>query len=303
MSTCILVNISLTGHPNQCNRRLYHTLHKLLIFITLFVNHQIAFDLFKNKHFLCDMRFFHTIVFVVLTIGLIGFSSCNDDPTNPEPIVKEPVNLTIKHYYNTVPFKYNEEYMSPQGTKIWFTMKKYYLSNVIAVKSDGKKELIADVVLIHPKEGAYDVTITGSIPKGSYTKIMFDLGVRQDLNEQDPATWDSNHPLSVMNNMYWTWGTQYVFSKLEGFIEGDSAAIPIVYHTGTEDLYRPEVTVPVTFNVETGGGAADIHLDIFNIIHNDDYTFDFKINPTTHTMDHKDLAVQYMDNFVDAFPK
>lgn len=248
------------------------------------------------------MRFYHAIIFLGLSLGLAVMSGCNDDPTTPDPITKEPVELTIKHFYNSQPFEYNREYVSPQGTKIWFTMKKYYLSNVIAVKSDGKKELIADVLLIHPKAGGYDVSFTREIPRGSYTSIMFDLGVRQDLNEQDPATWDQDHPLSVMNNMYWTWGTQYVFSKLEGFIEGDSASIPIVYHTGTEDLYRPQVTIPISFEVGSGGGSADISLDIFKIIQGSDYTFDFREDPTTHTMDNMELAVQYMDNFFDAFP-
>lgn len=248
------------------------------------------------------MKIHHLLFFCLAFIGLNSFSGCNNGSDDPAPIVKEQFTLTFKHLYNTNPLEYHTVYQSAQGNPIWFTQKKYYISNVVAIKSDQTKHFIADVLLVHPQEDNYDVSFTSQLPKGDYIKIIFDLGVRQDLNEQDPATYNNDHPLSVMNNMYWTWSTQYIFSRLEGFEVSGNDTINIAYHAGLEELYRPNVEIDMSFMVSHGGGEAIIGVDLFEIFKGDDYTFNFTEDSQTHTMDNLELAAQYMDNFSNSFP-
>lgn len=242
------------------------------------------------------LRFSSILAFAVI---LQSFSGCSDGNPEPEPIVKEPVSIHFKHFYNGEPFEYNRIYKSPQDNDMWFTKKKYYLSNIVAVKSDGSKELIADVWLIDAVQN--NSTISGNIARGDYSSIMFDLGVRQDLNAMDPATFTISHPLSVTKNMYWGWSTQYVFSKVEGYEIGQLDTASFVIHTGTQGLYRPEVSVSRKFSLSAGGNDVTINLDLYNLLKQNEYTFNLINDGQSHTVDNNPLAIQYMDNFENAF--
>jgi hypothetical protein len=236
-----------------------------------------------------------------LAIILQSFSGCTGGDPEPDKVIKEPISIQFKHFYNGTPLEFNKLYKSPQKNDLWFVKKKYYLSNIVGVKSDGNKELIADVALIDASMSSADNLITGNIVRGDYTAIMFDLGVRQDLNAMDPATFSASHPLSVTHNMYWGWSTQYIFSKIEGFEISNYDTASFVIHTGTQDLYRPEVLVPRSFTLAAGGSQISINLDLYHLLKQNEYTFNLIQDGQSHTADNKPLAIQYMDNFKNAF--
>ena len=227
-------------------------------------------------------------------------NSC-DEPTNVVTVTTEQVTLTINHFFKNEALVFNKIYQGPQGRDLWITKKKYYLSNITAISSEGKNHLIKDIALIELGDGSYEVTISGKIPKGNYTAISFDLGVREDLNLKDPATYDIDHPLSVTHNMYWGWSTQYIFSKFEGYEILNHDTTSFVIHTGTQSLYRPEMTVQRVFEVTASKGAVSIDLDIYSILTTAEYTFDLTNDGQSHTTDNLPLAVNYMDNFTVAF--
>jgi len=171
----------------------------------------------------------------------------------------------------------------------------------LSISEDGKNQLIQDIALITLDNGQINTAITGKIPKGKYIAISFDLGVREDLNLKDPATYTNDHPLSVMNNMYWGWSTQYIFSKFEGFEVLGNDTNSFVIHTGTQPLYRPNIQVQRIFEVISGGTEESINLDIFSILTNSEYTFDLSKDGQSHTVDNLPLAIKYMDNFTVGF--
>lgn len=243
---------------------------------------------------------FQLIITVASSMLLLGFYGCEE---TVDPVIDntETVEVTIDHFFKGVPLELNKIYQSPQNRDLWITKKKYYLSNITAISQEGKKELIADIALISVGSTNDNLTISGKIPKGKYTAISFDLGVREDLNLTDPATYANDNPLSVTNNMYWNWSTQYIFSKFEGYEILNEDTTSFVIHTGTQSLYRPNIEVQRVFTVETGGGNVSINLDIFSILKNSDYTFDLTNDGQSHTVDNLPLAVNYMDNFVVAF--
>lgn len=242
---------------------------------------------------------FNFLSVLIIAVVLQSFSGCSGGTPEPDPVIKEPLNVQFKHFYDGEALEYNRIYKSPQNNDMWFTKKKYYLSNIVGVKSDGSKELISDVGLIEASQSTS--TISGSIVRGNYKAIMFDLGVRQDLNAMDPATFASSHPLSVTNNMYWGWSTQYIFSKVEGYEIGQNDTASFVIHTGTQGLYRPEVSVARQFTLGAGGTDVTINLDLYQLLKQSEYTFDLIQDGQSHTVDNKPLAIQYMDNFQNAF--
>ena len=247
------------------------------------------------------MRVFLKLVLtVVFGSFVLGFFGC-DETVDPIPDNTETIVLTIDHFFKGEPLELNKIYKGPQNRDLWITKKKYYLSNITATTENGESELIKDVALITVGTNEGSMTIVGKIPKGQYLAISFDLGVREDLNLKDPATYNKDHPLSVFNNMYWSWSTQYIFSKIEGheILNGDTASF--VIHTGTQSLYRPNIKVQRVFDVVAGGSDISINLDVFSILSNSEYTFDLSKDGQSHTVDNLPLAVNYMDNFTVAF--
>jgi hypothetical protein len=118
---------------------------------------------------------------------------------------------------------------------------------------------------------------------------------------KDPATYANDHPLSVMNNMYWNWSTQYIYSKFEGYEILGNDTNSFVIHTGTQPLYRPNIQVQRIFEVIPGGAETSINLDVFSILTHSEYTFDLSKDGQSHTVDNLPLAINYMDNFTVAF--
>ncbi|MGB0805138.1 MAG: MbnP family protein [Salibacteraceae bacterium] len=234
---------------------------------------------------------------------IISISSCNTTESEPCPVVKEPFSLAINQKYNSQELMYFENYKSIQGNDMWFTKSKFYLSNVVAVKSNGDKKLIADIVLLDYSLDSAANQISGNIEQGDYVGIEFDLGVREDYNSTDPATFAIDHPLSITKNMYWGWASMYIFAKLEGFEVHNNDTNSFVIHTGTQDLYRPNVKVNFDFVVSTGGSEASIDLDIYDVLYQSNYTFDLYNDGQTHTLDNLQLAIHYMDNFTNGFSK
>ena len=241
-----------------------------------------------------------SIIASTFLVFILLMNSC-DEPTTVVTVTTEPITLTINHFFKNEVLVFNKIYQGPQGRDLWITKKKYYLSNITAVSSEGKNYLIKDIALVELGDGSDEVTISGEIPKGNYNAISFDLGVREDLNLKDPATYDINHPLSVTHNMYWGWSTQYIFSKFEGYEILNDDTTSFVIHTGTQSLYRPEITVARNFEISSTKSEVSIDLDIFSILATYEYTFDLTDDGQSHTTDNLPLAVYYMDNFTVAF--
>lgn len=243
------------------------------------------------------------LYFLAIVSSPILLSGCKSDDPEPCPVVKEPYSLSISHLYNGE-LQLFKTYKSFQGNDMWFTVHKFYVSNVVAVKENGEKSLIADIFLVDYSLDSAANAINGNIEQGNYVAIEFDLGVREDYNASDPAIYENDHPLSYSKDMYWGWATMYKFSEFEGFEVSGNDTNSFLIHTGTQDLYRPGVKIDFNFNVPTGGTESSINLDLYTLLYESGYVFDLYNNGQTHTLDsNKQLAVHFMDNFSQAFSK
>ena len=90
------------------------------------------------------------------------------------------------------------------------------------------------------------------MPEGNYTGVRFGLGVKPELNAQDP----SNFPADYVLNEAEFWGpqTRYVFAKIEANadLENDGTYdTGLSYHMGADSLYRT-VEFQQPFTVRAG---------------------------------------------------
>ncbi len=236
-------------------------------------------------------------IILLLVIPLYLFlTGCLGNTTEPE---EREVTIDIKHSFGDTSLNLMENYSDPSGRPLWITTFKYYLSNLTLVDANGNKNLVKDIVLV---DLADQLTwrVKGKVAVGDYTRISIDLGVREDLNKADPATYPSDHPLSVMHDMYWSWSTQYIFSKSEGKIIEDSDTLSWFIHAGTQDLYRPDILIPQNITVGDGDNIYAINLDFKKVL-NGPVVLNFAKDGQSHTTDNLPLATNFMDNFAHAF--
>lgn len=156
---------------------------------------------------------------------------------------------------------------SSNGQKHQFSTLKYVISNISLIDENGNEFKYHEN---NPDQGAFIINqekaVAGivyinldEIPKNSYKKIKFGLGISQNaylLGQNGQAEfWDK----AKKESLTWSWAAGYIFVKLEGKYGASSANTEFMNHTGnmgnvtannTADLYR-EVTLdlPTTARV------------------------------------------------------
>lgn len=210
------------------------------------------------------------------------FSSCGKG--------SEQVTLEISLVHNGIPFEVGET-LYKGDTAIKFELIQFYLSE-IALGAEVKES----VVFVNAQDSAsmhYTLPLSKKVDQFS-----FGMGVDSLNNMQDPTSFDSNHPLSSANAMYWSWATMYRFFKIDGRVNATgSIGVDdqlLAWHTGKNALYRTKET-----NINIKPGA---HLVL---------TFDIAglysgVSLATETMTHSmvddyAIAVKLSDNLPAVF--
>lgn len=244
-----------------------------------------------------------------LTLLLIGvlfifFTSCKDDTEETQgnfvleitaKANDKPMVLKNEVYKNILQYNYKVERLA------------FYLSNLYLIKDDGTEVLAKDVSYLNFETSSDlgEQIIADNIPEGNYKGIKFAIGVDPDQNNEDPANYASDHPLSIDNKMHWTWNSGYIFIKLEGKIDsvpnGNNDLSQIfLYHLGTNPLYR-ELSFDHDFSIVSGNGFTyNLQLDMDKVFYSDSDTLDARNESTTQTMDDYPLAERVTNLFVNA---
>ena len=222
-----------------------------------------------------------SLLFLFFPLALL-FSSCGDR--------SQQVTLEINLEHNGVPFEIGET-LYEGDTAIKFELIQFYLSQ-IALGNEVKEPVVfinvQDSVSLH-----YVLPLTKKVDQFS-----FGMGVDSINNIQDPTSFDSNHPLSSSNAMYWSWATMYRFFKIDGRVNASGILGAddqlLAWHTGKNALYR---TKEINTTIRPGD-----HLVL---------TFDVAmlysgVSLDTETMTHSmvgdyDIAVKLSNNLPAAF--
>ena len=228
---------------------------------------------------------------------------CKDDPPvepEPDPAVFN-LNFDVKWGNNALVL--SQPYTAASGRNYTVDALKYYVCNLSLIKPDNSFELVKDVALVDMYKPA-SLTVGGEITPGSYTGIKFGIGLDSARNHIDPATFPIEHPMSTTTGMFWTWFTQYIFTKIEGTVDsipGDPAHF-FLYHTGIDSLYREIEFTNMNIVVAEGETKAEaITLDMEKLFWGANDTIDVITEYITHTTDDVPLAVKVVNNFSKAF--
>ena len=99
------------------------------------------------------------------------------------------------------------------------------------------------------------------VPRRDYQRIEFGIGVDAAANKSLEQRGD----LDPNGRMAWTWEVGYKFVLLEGTLEREGASVPLVYHVGFDENYKP---VSIDLPSELAGKPSprlDFRVDILRL--------------------------------------
>ncbi len=227
------------------------------------------------------------------------FTACNKDEDDPAPTPSTEQMLSFHLHTNVGNQKahFDSVYTDAMGRKFNMTDFRYYLSNIILIKSDNSEyPLTGKVLLVSPQENEYSLM---KVPVGDYKGFKFTLGLDSMTNHSDPAVYASTDPLAIQTpSMHWAWNSGYLFLKMEGNCDTTIAAngnanYPYLFHCGLDENKRIIDFTTDPFTITTGQDyEIGIIFNILDVLNN----VDLRTENATHTMDNLPLATKIMDN-------
>lgn len=133
-----------------------------------------------------------------------------------------------------------------------FKNLRYWVSNVVLVKSDGSEVaipnsyyLLEETNAVTVQDGAYtypakkrEDVLLKDIPVAEYKQIKFAIGVDAAHNENLSLQAGELSQLSGMTNVSWMWHTSYIFTTLQGTVTDGTTTKTFKAETGTNTNYK-----------------------------------------------------------------
>ncbi len=246
-------------------------------------------------------------LFLFWTILVVGLVGCKPDPVEPEPPTASTtgtLRLVIVPRWDGGPFALNTVYTNVSNYRVKVEALKFYLGDV-RLHTATDTTLLKDIALFNMANGT--ATVNWIAEPGTWTGFHAGLGVPLVLNEADPITYGTGHPLNLSNGMYWTWASMYRFLLFDGRYDTDpngtaTPAVPFSMHTGLNPVYRE-------FNLDLGSGLAitagntttlTLELAVDRFFYSDMDTLDLVLENSTHG-DNMPLALELTENAVRSF--
>lgn len=205
--------------------------------------------------------------------------------------------LVINHQGDGNPFSMNNVYTDDFGNDYKFTRVQYYLSGH-KIGSAGNPTDVNMYMLVDPSKSTYAMR---DAEAGTYSNLMFTVGVDSAANHADPAIYESTHPLAFQNpSTHWSWNSGYIFVMLEGQVDTDNDGIfegTFTFHIGM-DSYKVPLDIMVNKSVEAGtANAFSITANYTNFLTG----IDLETENLTHTMNNMMLANKVKANVASVF--
>ena len=134
------------------------------------------------------------------------------------------LTLEFNNVVGNKPLKLQDEsYINEVGEKFNVTTFNYFISNIKLHEKDGKEYIIpqdSSYFLVKENDPA-SKKIKLSIPPGKYTRITFTIGVDSLRSTLDISRRTGALDIAggMLDGMYWTWNSGYLFMKFEGDCE------------------------------------------------------------------------------------
>lgn len=132
--------------------------------------------------------------------------------------------LSLNHVVGERPLMLeNETYVNFSGEKFSVTAFNYFISNIILVRNNGAEYIVPqdDSYFLIKEDDSLSKEIEFLIPEGKYKTIKFMVGVDslRSIADLSRRTGALDIAGGMLEGMYWTWNSGYIFVKLEGFCD------------------------------------------------------------------------------------
>ncbi len=198
----------------------------------------------------------------------------------------------------------NQPYSDSANYTIQIEGFQFYISNLALIKTNNQEVSIKDVDLISFNTSNENNT-EALAAIGDYKGIKFGIGLDSTQNASDPTTFANDHPLSLFQNTYWNWSSQYRFIMIEGRADttiGSSANINqlLIYHTGLNSLYR-ETQINENFSISLNNThQMNLTINLNKLFYGSFASIDLKTESTTHATTNYLVAEKVTENFITA---
>jgi len=176
------------------------------------------------------------------------------------------VQLNIHHKLGQSDFEMNMGSKNNIGDDFNVSRLQYYISEITITHDSGMKTAIDDTWLL------IDATESTSVDLGAYDitqveGVSFYIGVNEEVNHDDPASYANDHPLAPkFPSMHWGWAAGYRFVAYEG--KGGSDFNHLFQFHGLEDANYFQSQIDVTALAENGLVSMDIYADYTRALEN-----------------------------------
>lgn len=232
--------------------------------------------------------------FLMVLVFATALWSCDkeDDPIPPQAPTKSDLKLQVKAHFNGLPVNPGQVFLNVSSYRVNVIELKLYLSEIYAVKNDGQVVSLSDVALFNVTTGS-DEIIFKDVDIASYQSLGFGIGVPPEMNSPDNPDFDesvfsSDHPLSVTNNMFWSWASGYRFVIFDGKYDTDGTGSgPLLngysFHTGKDASYREVVFSDASFSVDAQtDNAVTVSFNMAEFFYSESDTIDIAVDNQTH---------------------
>jgi hypothetical protein len=157
----------------------------------------------------------------------LALTGCKKD--EPAPSQTGTVALAFEQTVGTSPLTLNTQtYTTPSGDQFRVSIFRQYISNVKFNKADGTSYAVPESYYLVDAavSSSQEITIA-DVPVGDYTGVTFTIGVDSARN----VSGAQKGALDPNNNMFWTWNSGYIYTKLEGYSPQSSTG-GLVFHIG-----------------------------------------------------------------------
>ena len=208
--------------------------------------------------------------YILFLLVFLALGSCRK---KPDPVVVLPVNptdtslgrisFTFQNVAGSQPLVLDTStwYVTDFGDSLQVSDYRYYISNIVLYTEDGQYAEPESYYLIDQSKQDSRFFVIDSIPKGTYNRISFMIGVDPRRNTSGAQT----GALDPMHGMFWDWVSGYIMSRLEGRSpQSQNFNNLLAYHIGgfsgenaAVRIVNLDLPVPVTL---TAAKTPNIHL-------------------------------------------
>ncbi len=165
------------------------------------------------------------------------------------------LSVQINHKLNGNDFVFNETGTNNLNQDFNADRLEYYMSQISIVHDGGTYTMLQDYAIVDA--GSETILDLGEIDASTIESISFYIGVGEEDNHSDPASWEAPHPLAPrFPAMHWGWAAGFRFLAIEGTVLASNQEVQI---HALGDVNYFETLIPI--NTEVSGGELQINID------------------------------------------